>query len=84
MGFACDCVPSGQSQDRQFLRRKELLEARISIIFDFHVRAFSAVWLHFPQAEFWAGITSALPAMGKLRSPSDCHYPYCYARYFTL
>ena len=27
---SCDCVPSGPSQDRKFLRRKELFEARVS------------------------------------------------------
>jgi hypothetical protein len=29
IGFACDCVPSGQSHGRNSLGRKQLLQARI-------------------------------------------------------
>jgi hypothetical protein len=76
MGFACDCVPSGQSQDRQFLRRKELLEARISNNFRLSCSRFlRPSWLHFleadvwgvseificPITDFWPGIVSGLP-----------------------
>jgi hypothetical protein len=48
----CDCVPSGQSQDRKFLRWKESLEAPISDNFRrLCSRFLGPLWLHFPQAD---------------------------------
>ena len=35
MGFACDCVPSGQSENRKFLPPRNYIEAGLWKLWDF-------------------------------------------------